>query len=446
MLSKERANEVNKLLSSVNQMETQGKVKQAIKELQKAVKADMADGNLYNRLGDLYIKDNDIKSAIAIYQVGVESFKKDTFFRNALALCKKILRYDPGNVEIYECIAGILLDLDEKSDAIIYYFSYIDKQLEKKNEKEILKTVDAIRKIGIMDGKVIKKINETYKALKREDLLKDFAKEILADDVRDDILLEEIKEEKAAPASISKSKKHTPSKEKEDLIPHHQIVDLEQEVKEIKTESAKLDDVVSRVESAISQLRKAMRLDEVIVALEKSISALSNEQKQSIALFQKSLHNNLDALQESVKQMQQCSERNLEELHPPITKLGDALSSLNRNQASFVEKVDSNFKEMSKTFNESTKKAVEEVKHALTEYQGATTDMCDKLDQTKECNLSLLKFNEDMNDTVHKMNDSLIKYLLAQEVKERKQSKFSLVIIIMLGVITGLFVLSIILK
>jgi len=446
MLSKERANEVNKLLASVSQLEAQGKVKQAIKELQKAVKAKMADGNVYNRLGDLYIKANEVEDAIIVFRQGVESFKKDTFFRNALALCKKILRHDPANIDIYADIGGILLDLDEKSDAIIYYFSYIDKQLEKNNEKEVLKTVDAIRKIGIMDGKVIKKINETYKTLKREDLLKDFAREIMTDDVRDDIVLEEIKEEKATVSSKPKPSKHTPAKESEDVFPHHQIVDLEKEVKEIRTESAKLDDVVNRVDSAISQLRKAMRLDEVIVALESSISALSAEQKQSIALFQKSLHQNLDALQESVKQMHKCSERNLEELRPPIVKLGDALSSLNRNQSTFVEQVDSNFKEMSKTFSETTKKAVDEVKHVLIEYQGATTDMCDKIDQTKECNLSLLKFSEELNETVNKMNDSVTKYLIAQEVKERKQSKLTLIIMIMLGIITGLFVLSLIIK
>jgi tetratricopeptide (TPR) repeat protein len=446
MLSKERANDVNKLLTAVIRLEADGKIKQAIKDLQKAVKADMADGNVYNRLGDLHIKLNETTEAIEAFKKGVDIYKGDTFYRNALALCKKILRYDPGNVEIYADIAGILLDLDEKSDAIIYYFSYIDKQLEKKNEKEVLKTIETVRKIGIMDGKVIKKINETYKSLKREDLLKEFAKEIMQDDIRDDIVLEEITEEKPATAPKLKPKKEVPARDKEDLVPHHQMVDLEKEVKEIKIEASKLDSVVSQVESAISQLRKAMRLDEVIVALEKSISALSNEQKQSLSLFQKSLQQNIDALQESVKQMHQCSERNLEELHPPITKLGDALSSLNRNQATFVEKMDGSFKEMSTTFNESTRRAIDEVKRSLNEYQGATNEMCDKLDQSKECNMSLLKFNQDMNTTVLKMNDSLTKYLMAQEVKDKKQGKFTMIILVFLAVITGLFVVSLIIK
>jgi tetratricopeptide (TPR) repeat protein len=447
MLSKERMNDVNKLLATVSQLEAQGKIKQAIKDLQKAVKADMADGNVYNRLGDLHVKANETSDAIEAFKKGVEIFKNDTFYRNALALCKKILRYDPGNVEIYADIAGILLELDEKSDAMIYYFSYIDKQLEKKNEKEVLKSIDIIRKIGIMDGKVIKKINETYKELKREDLLKEFAKEIMQDDIRDDIVLEEIKEAKPTATSAKpKPKKEVSSLDKEDLIPHHQIVDLEKEVKDIKTESAKLDSVVSDVEAAISQLRKAMRLDEIVVALEKSMGALSDEQKKSLALFQKSLQQNLEGLQESVKKMDECSERNLKELRPSITKLGDSLSSLNRNQATFVEKMDGNFKEMSKAFGESTKQAINEVKHVLGEYQGATADMCEKLDKTKECNLSMLKSNEDMNNTVIKMNDSLTKYLMAQEVKDRKQGKFTLAVLVILVVITALFVVSIIVK
>ena len=445
MLSKERTNNINKILMHVSDLEAGGKHKQAIKAIHDAIKSNLADGNVYNRLGDIYIKTNDTKNAIDAYKKGVSVFKKDTFFRNALALCKKILRYDPANVDIYADIAGILLELDEKSDAIIYYFSYIDKQLEQNNEKAVLKTIDLVKKIGIIDGKVIKKINETYKTLDRQDLLKEFAKEIMQDDVRDDIVLEEIEEAKLESKPKVKEKKAAPSKPVEDFLPHDQVVDLEKKVAEVQKGSDKLDDVVHRVDSAINQLRKAMRLDEVVVALEKSMTALSDDQKQSIALFQSSLQSNLTALQDSVKQMQECSERNLDELRPSITKLGDALSNLDRNQTTFVEQMDESFKLVSKTFNESTQGAVKEVKHVLNEYLATTNDMCTKIDETKECNVSLLQFSEDMKSAVLKMNDSLTKYIIAQEVKEKKQGKLTLAVLIMLAVIIGLFVVNIIL-
>jgi hypothetical protein len=60
--------------------------------------------------------------------------------------------------------------------------------------------------------------------------------------------------------------------------------------------------------------------------------------------------------------------------------------------------------------------------------------------------MSLLKFNQDMNTTVLKMNDSLTKYLMAQEVKDKKQGKFTMIILVFLAVITGLFVVSLIIK
>jgi len=439
MLNKGKPAETNKILMRVSELESKGKIKQAIKELQKCVKSNIKDGTLYNRLGDLYIKENDVKSAINTYKQGVEAFREDTFFRNALALCKKILRYDPGNIEIYSDIAGLLLDLDEKSDALIYYFAYIDKQLAQRNEEAVLKAIDKIKEIGIFDGKVIKKINETYKTLGRNDLLKKFAKQILKEDVREDIILEEIKEETAKPPEPPKPKKEAA---KEKAVPRKKTAESVKEEKSIKDDVKQLDSLVRNVEAAISQLRKTMRLDEVIVALENSLTALSDEQKEMLLLLQKSISHNLDALQKSMQTIYRGSEKNIAELKPLLSDLHKALTGLSKNQASLAQATNQRLEDLNSVLNSTAENTVEQIREVMLRYQKATEDMCRKLEETKGCSISLVEFNKEMKLAVLKMNDSLIRFIMAQEVKERKQAKYFLTLIIITAVICGLFIFS----
>ncbi|HEC79343.1 MAG TPA: hypothetical protein ENI34_09455 [candidate division WOR-3 bacterium] len=436
MLNRGKPAETNKILMRVSELESKGKIKQAIKELQKCVKSNIKDGTLYNRLGDFYIKENDVKSAINTYKQGVEAFREDTFFRNALALCKKILRYDPGNIEIYWDIAGLLLDLDEKSDALIYYFAYIDKQLAQRNEEAVLKAIDKIKEIGIFDGKVIKKINETYKTLGRNDLLKKFAKQILKEDVREDIILEEIKEETAKPPK--------PKKEaaKEKTVPRKKTVESVKEEKRLKDDVKQLDSLVRNVEAAIFQLRKTMRLDEVIVALENSLTALSDEQKEMLLLLQKSISHNLDALQKSIQTIYRGSEKNIEELKPLLSDLRKALTGLSKNQASLAQATNQRLEDLNSVLNSTAENTVEQIREVMLRYQKATEDMCRKLEETKGCSISLVEFSKEMKLAVLKMNDSLIRFIMTQEVKERKQAKYFLTLIIITAVICGLFIFS----
>lgn len=446
MLGGKRTNDINRLLATASDLEADGKLKQAIKELERAVKADVADGNVYNRLGDLRIKANDTEKAIEAFAKGVEAFRQDTYFRNALALCKKILRYDPGNIDIYGDIGQLLIDLDEKSDALIYYFAYIDKQLAQGDEKDVLDTISRIRDIGILDGKVIKKINETYKALGRDDLLKKFAKEILKEEVHDDILLEEIVEEPVTTLDLKPHKEEAVTRKEE---PHSstRTIEIDKEpAAKVKQDDTRIVQAVKDIESTLTQLRKAMRLDEVIVALEKSLTTLSGDQKTAIALLQKSVSKNLETLEQSVEKMYKASEKDAAKIKPLLETLTSGVATLNDHQASFVRSLDKSFGEMKNTYNKNSEKLVKEVTGILHDYKKTTDDMCSKLEETKECNLSMLQYSEEMKGVMQKMNETLTKYIISQEIKEKKQSKFTLIAIGMMAVIIILFVLTLIIK
>ena len=65
------------------------------------------DLSLYNRVGDLYLKVNDTPSAVRHYERAVELYGDQGFFNNAIALCGKILRVNPGRTATYLHLARL---------------------------------------------------------------------------------------------------------------------------------------------------------------------------------------------------------------------------------------------------------------------------------------------------------------------------------------------------
>jgi tetratricopeptide (TPR) repeat protein len=65
------------------------------------------DLSLYNRVGDLYLKVGDTASAVRHYERAVELYADQGFFNNAIALCGKILRVNPGRTATYLHLARL---------------------------------------------------------------------------------------------------------------------------------------------------------------------------------------------------------------------------------------------------------------------------------------------------------------------------------------------------
>ena len=57
------------------------------------------DLSLYNRVGDLYMKVNDPAAAVRSYERAADLYTEQGFLNNAIALCGKILRVNPGRVQ-----------------------------------------------------------------------------------------------------------------------------------------------------------------------------------------------------------------------------------------------------------------------------------------------------------------------------------------------------------
>ena len=61
---------------------------------------DEIDVGLYNRVGDIYLKQGNVADAVDYYEQAVDRYAESGFFNNAIALCNKILRNSPGRASI----------------------------------------------------------------------------------------------------------------------------------------------------------------------------------------------------------------------------------------------------------------------------------------------------------------------------------------------------------
>ncbi len=426
MFIRGRVDDLNTILQRVNKFEARGKLDQAIKELEKAIKLNPKDGNYYNRLGDLYIRDNRVEKSIDAYKKGIDAYRNDQFSRNALALCKKILRYDPESIKTYRIIAELLVELDEKSDAIQYFFEYIEKQRAQNNVDEVIRTLECVRGLGLSDTTISKRIGQTYEALGRTDL----AEQSRADE-------EMTNREDKKTSQISSKRPETKVTERDDTKRSTQRTDLDRRVKRFNTTITQLDTAVKDIEAAITRLSKEMRLDEVIVALDTSLTTLSSEQKKAIGFLQKSLHLNLDTLQKTVKSLREGSDKNAKNQETLFKNLDGALAGLGRDQATFAQKIDKNLEKVTTTINATVKGALEEIRRILDTHKGATDEMCRIFSETKDCNMSLLKITEGMNE-------SLTAFATLERLRAKKQRFYFVILIAIVAVICGLLFFSVV--
>ena len=446
MISARKAYAIGQILKKANDLEIKGQIREAIDEVVKAVNVNPEDGNLYNRMGDLYLKLDKKDESIENFRKGVEAFRRDNFPRNALALSKKILRHEPNGFDMYYTIADLLVELDEKPDAAKYMFEYIEKQAKQEKEEEALNAIDYLKSLEIRDERIQERITDCYKMIHKGD--------------------GEGKSKKEAGSKKTKSEEATVAAtvEREPTImrPHvdkskdKRIEKLLHEfngASALRKDIGQLDEAVKEVERAVVELRKAIRLDEVVNALDKSLSALSGEQKKAIEMLQESVVDNLDCLQKSIKELHLDSGKSRDELQVMLDKLSKALTSLSKNQASIAQELNSNLSKLGRGFNTTTENSLKVVKSILANYKRATDEMCLRLEETKDTNDKLVGANDtlvnvtgDMKQELSAMGESLSQFVAVQDTREKKRDRYVMIILIIISAICGLFVVSLIFK
>lgn len=119
-----------------------GQIDKAIQEFEKLL--DSGDGNLYNTLGDLYLKKNDTKRAVEIYHRAARIFRDNGFYDKAKALYRKLLNINPSDYSATIALGEIAEEKGLATDAIKYYLSAVDLLAKTKDRDELVKVCKRI--------------------------------------------------------------------------------------------------------------------------------------------------------------------------------------------------------------------------------------------------------------------------------------------------------------
>jgi tetratricopeptide (TPR) repeat protein len=169
--------DIGAIKRNIAQLEAKGEIEKAVAELEKAVKEFPKEGSLFNKLGDLYMKLNRKEEALDAYEKGAFALAEETFYSNAVSLCKKILRIDKERTEIYKLLGELLKELGLYAEAANYYLEYADRKLKNNELDAALKTYEAIKELVPNNYKIIQTISAIYEKIGKKEQSADLRKE-----------------------------------------------------------------------------------------------------------------------------------------------------------------------------------------------------------------------------------------------------------------------------
>ena len=123
-------------LKEVQKYLAKGAIDKAISELEQLVH-ESPEGNIFNMIGDLYLKKGIQKSGIEYYQKAANYFRQEGFLQKAQALCKKVLNLNPNNTDALYAFGELSEEKGLITDAIKYYLAAADL-LSKEGRKETI--------------------------------------------------------------------------------------------------------------------------------------------------------------------------------------------------------------------------------------------------------------------------------------------------------------------
>ena len=227
--------ELGEVKRKVAEFVAKGDTKKAITELEQAVKEFPREGSLFNKLGDLLIKVNRKNEALNAYEQGARVFKEETYFPNAIALCKKILRLETDRTTIYELLGELHKQLDQRGEAANYFLEYAERKMKDKDMDAVLVAYNTIKELVPNNPKILETISAIYEKVGKKEEGEELLREAHELEDKQEKLREKIITEEPQ-AEIEKESE----KETEEVVDEPKVA-AEEEVSGQGTEEAEAD-------------------------------------------------------------------------------------------------------------------------------------------------------------------------------------------------------------
>ncbi len=143
----------NKVLQKAQKYARKGQIQKAVSEWESLLKNKNDDANIYNTIGDLYLKGKRKEDAIEAYRKASTLYWDSGFSLKAIAINKKILKIDPRNLDALNCMARLHRERGMISNAKECYLTIASYHLKSGSHDQAL---EAYQNIVDMDPKNLK--------------------------------------------------------------------------------------------------------------------------------------------------------------------------------------------------------------------------------------------------------------------------------------------------
>jgi tetratricopeptide (TPR) repeat protein len=266
--------ELGEVKRKVAEFVAKGDTEKAITELEQAVKEFPKEGSLFNKLGDLLIKVNRKNDALTIYEQGARVFKEETYFPNAIALCKKILRLEKNRAAIYGLLGELHQQLDQRGEAANYFLEYAERKMKENDLDAALEAYNTIKELVPNNPKILETISAIYEKVGKKEEGKELLKEAHELEDKQEKMREKIiaDDTKAAPAEKTKDEvaqepEEVPEEIKEEAVEEKEDIPLEDFVSPEVAELLK-DEAISTEEDEVAVDEAGVDLSEIDKTIE----------------------------------------------------------------------------------------------------------------------------------------------------------------------------------
>ena len=130
------------------QLIAKGQIDAALAEFDRLFESGDKDPYDFILVADLLAKRGSMQEAVRRYRQAVEEYSKGDLFKNAIAVCKRILRISKEDLEIHRTLGVLYAKEGLYGDAIIHYLEYAEGSIRRQDHDAALNVLDEVLKLS----------------------------------------------------------------------------------------------------------------------------------------------------------------------------------------------------------------------------------------------------------------------------------------------------------
>ncbi|MFZ5862223.1 MAG: tetratricopeptide repeat protein [Nitrospirota bacterium] len=142
------ASDKNSIILNAQRLTAKGEIDKAIEAWKSLIAETPNDGNIYNTIGDLYLKKNAGAKAIEAFLKAGTTFQDAGFALKTIAVYKKIIKLDPSRMDVVLKLADVNAERGIVGNAIEDYLKVARHELKEGRGKS---AIDVYRKMAALD-------------------------------------------------------------------------------------------------------------------------------------------------------------------------------------------------------------------------------------------------------------------------------------------------------